>query len=87
MTHNCSHYGDGSANVIDETIRRTHVANAGLCDVSRPGVVATGGPSGLGLASAEAQADTGARLTVLDVDPQPPRRARSRNLPDERTQQ
>jgi len=84
MTHICSHYGDGSANVIDETIRRTHVANAGLCDVSRPGVVATRGRERVRLAFAEAQADTGARLTVLMSTRSHPG-GQMKNLPDERT--
>ena len=46
------------------------VANAGLFDVGGLGVVVTGGASGLGLAFAEALAEGGARVTILDVDPQ-----------------
>jgi len=46
------------------------VANAALFDVSGLGVVVTGGASGLGLAFTEALAEGGARVTMLDVDPQ-----------------
>ncbi len=41
-----------------------------LFDVAGLGVVVTGGASGLGLAFAEALAENGARVTLLDVDPQ-----------------
>lgn len=41
-----------------------------LFDVGGLGVVVTGGASGLGLAFAEALAETRARVTILDVDPQ-----------------
>jgi NAD(P)-dependent dehydrogenase (short-subunit alcohol dehydrogenase family) len=41
-----------------------------LFDVAGYGVVVTGGASGLGLAFAEALAENGARVTLLDVDPQ-----------------
>lgn len=41
-----------------------------LFDVSGLGVVVTGGASGLGLGFAEALAENGARVTLLDVDPQ-----------------
>jgi NAD(P)-dependent dehydrogenase (short-subunit alcohol dehydrogenase family) len=40
-----------------------------LFDVGGYGVVVTGGASGLGLAFAEALAENGARVTILDVDP------------------
>ena len=46
------------------------MANAALFDVSGLGVVVTGGASGLGLAFTEALAEGGARVTMLDVDPQ-----------------
>lgn len=41
-----------------------------LFDVGGFGVVVTGGASGLGLGFAEALAENGARVTLLDVDPQ-----------------
>jgi NAD(P)-dependent dehydrogenase (short-subunit alcohol dehydrogenase family) len=41
-----------------------------LLDVAGYGVIVTGGASGLGLAYAEALAEHGARVTLLDVDPQ-----------------
>ncbi|MGD9704099.1 MAG: SDR family NAD(P)-dependent oxidoreductase [Acidimicrobiia bacterium] len=40
-----------------------------LFDVRDLGVVVTGGASGLGLGFAEALAENGARVTILDVDP------------------
>jgi NAD(P)-dependent dehydrogenase (short-subunit alcohol dehydrogenase family) len=42
----------------------------GRIDVEGHGVVVTGGASGLGLAFVEALAEHGARVTMLDVDPQ-----------------
>ncbi|MGD9998140.1 MAG: SDR family NAD(P)-dependent oxidoreductase [Ilumatobacteraceae bacterium] len=42
----------------------------GQIDVDGHGVVVTGGASGLGLAFVEALAEHGARVTMLDVDPQ-----------------
>ena len=41
-----------------------------LFDVAGLGVVVTGGASGLGLAYGEGLAENGARVTLLDVDPQ-----------------
>jgi NAD(P)-dependent dehydrogenase (short-subunit alcohol dehydrogenase family) len=46
------------------------MAATGLVDVDGHGVVVTGGASGLGLAFVEALAEHGARVTMLDVDPQ-----------------
>jgi NAD(P)-dependent dehydrogenase (short-subunit alcohol dehydrogenase family) len=41
-----------------------------LYDVKGYGVIVTGGASGLGLAYTEALAENGARVTLLDVNPQ-----------------
>jgi NAD(P)-dependent dehydrogenase (short-subunit alcohol dehydrogenase family) len=41
-----------------------------LFNVEGYGVIVTGGASGLGLAYAEALAQNGARVTILDIDPQ-----------------
>ena len=46
------------------------MVSTALFDVKGLGVVVTGGASGLGLAFTEALADNGARVTILDVDPQ-----------------
>jgi NAD(P)-dependent dehydrogenase (short-subunit alcohol dehydrogenase family) len=46
------------------------MAATGLVDVDGHGVVVTGGASGLGLAFVEALAEHGARVTMLDIDPQ-----------------
>jgi NAD(P)-dependent dehydrogenase (short-subunit alcohol dehydrogenase family) len=46
------------------------MATTGLFGVEGYGVVVTGGASGLGLAFVEALAEHGARVTMLDVDPQ-----------------
>jgi NAD(P)-dependent dehydrogenase (short-subunit alcohol dehydrogenase family) len=40
-----------------------------LFDVAGLGVIVTGGASGLGLGFAEALAENGARVTILDIDP------------------
>src|SRR5256886_15397241 len=48
--------------------RRTCVKCAELFNIAGQGAIVTGAGSGLGLAIAEALAESGARVTLLDVD-------------------